>query len=77
MNIVSFENFELDVIVATLTDDEEKIWFRARDVAFALGYTRPSEAVRDHVRDKYKTTWVFEEVLHPFGRLGLTRSHAH
>ena len=56
MSIVSFVNPELDAEITTFIDKDRKIWFKARDVALALGYANPREAIRDHVRDKYKTT---------------------
>ncbi len=40
MSIVSFENSELGVTVMTFKDEDEKIWFKARDVAKALGYKK-------------------------------------
>ena len=33
---------------------DEEIWFVARDVAIALGYAKPADAVREHVPDKFK-----------------------
>jgi|688.fasta_scaffold1315756_1 prophage antirepressor-like protein len=32
-------------------------WFDAQSVAEILGYDNPSEAIRDHVRRKYKTSF--------------------
>ena len=29
-------------------------WFRGRDIGQILGYTNPTKAIRDHVRDKHK-----------------------
>ncbi|WP_167512300.1 Bro-N domain-containing protein [Oceanidesulfovibrio marinus] len=36
--------------VRTVTDDQGKPWFIARDVALILGYALPQKAVRDHCK---------------------------
>jgi len=33
---------------------DDKPYFVAKDVALALGYTNPREAIRDHVREKHR-----------------------
>ena len=57
MAVVSFTNSELSAEITSFIDENKEIWFKARDlnVAIALGYTNPREAIRDHVRDKYRT----------------------
>jgi prophage antirepressor-like protein len=41
------------VAIAAMTVDGES-WFRANDVAAALGYARPKKAIMDHVFDVFK-----------------------
>ncbi len=53
MSVVSFENFELDVTVPFFID-EDKIWFKAKHVARAMGYERPRDAIDRHVWDEFK-----------------------
>ena len=48
-----FENQELNLKLNTLKNGDE-LFFRANDVAAALGYASEKTAVRDHVSDEYK-----------------------
>ena len=34
--------------ITTITDENGKVWFKASEIASALGYTNPQKAVRDH-----------------------------
>ena len=34
--------------------ETEEIWFKAKEIAEALGYTNPLKALRDHVSEKYQ-----------------------
>ena len=48
-----FENPELQLKLHTLKKDDE-LYFKANDVAAALGYACKKNAIRDHVSDEYK-----------------------
>ena len=52
-------NSVLSVNVMTFKDEEEKIWFKAKNVASKLGHTNLERAIRKCVRDKHKR--LFEE----------------
>ncbi len=60
MSIVSFVNPDSNTNIVTFKDKDKKLWFKAKDVAIALGYTNPREAIIYHVRDKHKAK--YEEI---------------
>ena len=49
-----FNNESLNLYIKTITDDNTVLWFRARDIALFLGYVDTSDAIKRHVKDKYK-----------------------
>ena len=49
-----FENTQLNVKLNTLKKGDE-LYFKAKDVAKALGYSNTKKAIVDHVREEYKT----------------------
>ena len=49
-----FNNESLNVCIKTITDDNNVLWFRAKDIALFLGYVDTSDAIKRHVKDKYK-----------------------
>ena len=49
--IETFQNFKVQYVCV-----KGNPWFRGNDVAEILGYSRPRNAVKDHVPDKYKNT---------------------
>ena len=48
-----FENHQLNIKLNTLKNGDE-LYFKAKDVAAALGYVRERDAIRDHVSEEYK-----------------------
>ena len=50
-----FNNDSLNVAIKTITDDNNVLWFRARDIALYLGYSDTNQAIRINVDDDYKT----------------------
>ena len=48
-----FENPKLNLKLKTLKKNEE-LYFKAKEVAKALGYSNTKQAIIDHVRDEYK-----------------------
>ena len=50
-----FENPDLHIKLNTLKKGDE-LYFKAKDVAKALGYSNTKKAIIDHVRDEYKKT---------------------
>ena len=55
--IKKFENKELNVSIDTYVDNKQNVWFKGKDVAMALGYERPRNALSTHVDDKYKVNY--------------------
>ena len=50
-----FNNDSLNVTIKTITDNNNVLWFRAKDIALFLGYKNTIDAIKRHVDDKYKT----------------------
>ena len=53
MTLRIFENWDLDVQVSTLFTGDGEIFFKAKDVALALGYANTDDAVKRHVSEEY------------------------
>lgn len=49
-----FNNESLNVIIKTIVDNNDVIWFRAKDIALFLGHENTKRAVIKFVKDKYK-----------------------
>ena len=49
MSIKRFENKELGLSVDAYINYKQEIWFKAKDVALALGYKDTDDAIRRHV----------------------------
>ena len=60
INTNHFENLDLGFSIDTIAIND-KIMFKAKDVAEALGYKNTSKAIQDHVNEKFKTT--FGEIM--------------
>ena len=54
MSVQVFESEILDVSLTSLVCDDGEIYFKARDVAMALGYSDANGAIQKHVSNKYK-----------------------
>ena len=54
MSVQVFESEILGVSLTSLICDDGEIYFTARDVAMALGYSDPNGAIQKHVSNKYK-----------------------
>ena len=52
-----FDSKVLATKVTTILDYEGEPLFKAKDVALSLGYEDPDQAIRRHVREKYKVTY--------------------
>ena len=50
-----FENKVINVSINTYIDGKQNTWLKGKDVALALGYKDTDDAIRKHVKDKYKT----------------------
>lgn len=50
-----FNNESLNVTIKAITDDNNVLWFRAKDIALYLGYSDTRQTIRINVDDDYKT----------------------
>jgi prophage antirepressor-like protein len=50
----SYDNEELNLSLDAFIDSNQNVYFKGKEVALALGYQNPKEAVTDHVRSKHK-----------------------
>lgn len=57
-NIKIFENSEFGSVRTVMIDDEP--WFMGKDVAVALGYAKPENAIANHVDKEDKTTTLIQ-----------------
>ena len=48
-----FNNDVLNVNIKTVTDDDNNIWFKAKDIAAYFGYNDTDKAIRMHIDDEY------------------------
>ena len=49
-----FNNESLNIHIETVIDNKDVIWFKAKDIALYLGYSNTKDAIKRHVKDKYK-----------------------
>ena len=50
-----FSNKSLNVIIKTITDDNNVFWFKAKYIALFLGYVNAKQAIRHNIDNDYKT----------------------
>ena len=50
----TFKNEDLGLELKSYLDKQQKIWFRGRDVAKILGYSKPENAIERHVSKNHK-----------------------
>ena len=50
----SFKNEELGIEMNSFIDNKQNIWFRGKDVAEILGYSKPRNAIERHVSNNHK-----------------------
>ena len=50
----SFKNEELGLELKSYIDKQQNIWFRGKDVAEILGYSKPRNAIERHVSNNHK-----------------------
>ena len=49
-----FKNEELGFEITSYIDKQQNIWFRGKDVADILGYSKPRNAIERHVSNNHK-----------------------
>ena len=50
-----FKSKELGLSIETIVDSKGGVFFKGKDVALALGYEKPRNAIATHVDNEYKT----------------------
>ena len=50
----TFKNEELGIKMNSYIDNKQNIWFRGKDVAEILGYSKPRNAIERHVSNNHK-----------------------
>lgn len=51
-------SFECYILVINNSKGKEEFWFKGRDIAEFLEYRRPHKAIIDHVKLKWKSSWL-------------------
>ena len=57
MSVQVFDSEILGVSLTSLVCDDGEIYFKAKDVALALGYSDPKDVIQKHVREENKFEW--------------------
>ena len=57
MSVQLFENENLNVSIESFIGEDNKIYFKAKDVAESLGYERSRDAVDRHIWEENKFEW--------------------
>ena len=52
--VKKFQNTNLNLSIDTFIDAKQNFYFKAKDIAEALGYKNTRKSIRDHVDEKYK-----------------------
>ena len=47
-------NDELEIELTSYVDNKQNVWFRGKDIARILGYSKPSDAIERHVSENHK-----------------------
>ena len=55
----AFKNEELGIEINSYIDKKLRIWFKAKEVAQILGYKNTEHAIKRHVSENHKRTFVF------------------
>ena len=49
-----FVNDDLEIELTSFIDDKQNFWFRGKDIAKILGYSKPENAIERHVSKNHK-----------------------
>ena len=64
LTVKKFENKDLNVSIDAYVNNKQNICFKGKDITTSLGYKDTDKAIRNHVKDKYKT------IINPPNRRG-------
>ena len=59
----SFINNQLGIMFKSYIDNKCRVWFKAKDVAKILGYKNTDDAIKRHVSENHKRTFLLS--CHP------------
>ena len=54
----TFKNVDLGIEITSFIDKKLRVWFKAKEVAQILGYKDTNQAVRKHVSENHKRTFL-------------------
>lgn len=52
LTVKKFNNNNFGISVSVFIDGKQNVWLKGKDIALALGYECPTNAIRDHVEEK-------------------------
>ena len=55
----SFANYQLGIKFNSYIDEKLRVWFKAKEVAQILGYKNTEKAIKSHVSENHKRTFLF------------------
>ena len=55
----SFTNYQLGIKFNSYIDEKLRVWFKAKEVAQILGYKNTEKAIKSHVSENHKRTFLF------------------
>ena len=55
----SFTNYQLGIKLNSYIDEKCNVWFQAKQVAQILGYKNTEHAIKRHVSENHKRTFLF------------------
>ena len=55
----SFINSQLGIKLNSYIDEKLRVWFKAKEVAQILGYKTTEKAIKSHVSENHKRTFLF------------------
>ena len=69
----AFKNEELGIEITSFIDKKLRIWFKAKDVAKVLKYKNTEKAIKRHVSENHKRTFLFVDWYETHGQQNDTR----
>ena len=54
----SFTNYQLGIKFNSYIDEKLRVWFKAKEVALILGYKNTDDAIKRHVSENHKRTFL-------------------
>ena len=71
----TFKNVDLGIEINSYIDKKLVVWFKAKDVAKILGYKDTNQAIRKHVSENHKRTFLFTPPPNQRGKKMITEQN--